>query len=139
MAMLKLHLLLCLTSASERARLDEFSRDFWECRSTTAPVTSDDLPRTAVVRPSGWYPNVTETAFLQQEVECVPCLPSLRATVVTTHASTETIHQSRNGAALASERTVRIPSKPIHGLANSGSISELDQAIWYPPHRYPLM
>ena len=38
-------------------------RRWWVYRSATAPITSDDLPRTAVVRPDRWAPNVTSKAL----------------------------------------------------------------------------
>ena len=52
------------------ALLNEFSKQFWAWRSVWAPITSDDLPRTAVVRPDYWPSvNVSAAAFVQQRVE----------------------------------------------------------------------
>ena len=43
--------------------LNDFSDDFWAWRSRTAPTSTDDLPRTAIVRPAGWAPNVSSASL----------------------------------------------------------------------------
>lgn len=62
---------ICVASALNQSatanQLNDFATKFWAWRSETAPITSDDLPRTAVIRPSGWAPNVSSVAFIQQE------------------------------------------------------------------------
>eukprot|EP00937_MAST-01D_sp_MAST-1D-sp2_P007275 g7275.t1 len=50
------------------AALDAFALDFWAWRSATAPTTMDDLPRTALVRPSGWAPNCSSAALVDTTV-----------------------------------------------------------------------
>lgn len=49
-------------------QLNEFAAQFWQWRSQTAPITSDDLPRTAVDRPLNWAPNCSYAAFIEQMI-----------------------------------------------------------------------
>lgn len=57
------------TLASETATLNKLAASVFEWRGRVQPISSDDLPRVAVQRPSKWAPNVTQAAFDQQEVE----------------------------------------------------------------------
>ena len=60
--------LLATVQASTTSNLNTFATKFWQWRSITAPITSDDLPRTAVVRPIQWAPNISQAAFIEQEI-----------------------------------------------------------------------
>ena len=53
---------------SPRAEIEAFAAKLQLWRVNT-PITDDDLPRTAVVRPDGWAPNVSWSALTGQEVE----------------------------------------------------------------------
>ncbi len=55
-------------ASSATLLLNNFADDFWKWRSITAPITSDDLPRTAVVRPDFWAPNVSALKLQEMEV-----------------------------------------------------------------------
>ena len=61
--------LAALHSRNTTSSLNAFATSFWAWRSITAPITSDDLPRTAVIRPPGWAPNVSHGSLLEQQVD----------------------------------------------------------------------
>lgn len=46
-------LTLHVSAAPATEELNSFAAEFWSWRSVHMPITSDDLPRTAVVRPKG--------------------------------------------------------------------------------------
>ena len=55
----------CLGSdaASTQHELNEFSVDFFQWRSTWAPISFDDLPRVGIERPLGWSANTSKEHF----------------------------------------------------------------------------
>ncbi len=66
--------------ANTTAALNAFALDFWSWRSATAPITSDDLPRTAVVRPDRWPgKNVSAAGRRADEVQYEVFVARLRA------------------------------------------------------------
>ena len=79
--LLPLLLLLPATAATNTtAALNAFAEDFWSWRSRTAPITSDDLPRTALVRPDGWTGvNVSASSRHADEVQYEIYVARLRA------------------------------------------------------------
>ena len=54
---------------SPRAEIEAFAAKLELWRAVSTPITDDDLPRTAVVRPDGWAPNVSWSALTAHEVE----------------------------------------------------------------------
>ena len=69
-------------------QLNAFALKFWEWRSIHAPITSDDLPRTAVVRPDGWGAvNVSASGLLQQQLEYEDFVAELAQIRDTTNAN----------------------------------------------------
>jgi len=56
-------------AGSRASLLTSFAVKFWSWRSLNAPITSDDLPRTALIRPDGWAASVSTQSFARQEEE----------------------------------------------------------------------
>ena len=46
-----------------------FTTRFWRWRAVHGPISTDDLPRTGVVRPDGWAPNVSYAAIHRVSLE----------------------------------------------------------------------
>ena len=57
-----------LNTQNTTEMLNNYASTFWTWRSLTAPITSDDLPRTAIIRPLHWRPNVSQAALIDQEI-----------------------------------------------------------------------
>ena len=49
--------------------LEDFAQKFWTWRSITAPISTDDLPRTALDRPLLWSPNCSSEAFRKHSLD----------------------------------------------------------------------
>ena len=57
-------------TSTTTAKLDALADSIFAWRSSTQPISADDLPRCAVdPRPAGWAPNVTAAALLQRELD----------------------------------------------------------------------
>ena len=60
------------------SRLNAFATKFWKWRSVTQPITTDDLPRTAVIRPDNWAPNCSAQSLQAQQLEYEAFVAELR-------------------------------------------------------------
>ena len=60
-------------------QLNAFARKFWAWRSITQPITTDDLPRTAVIRPANWAPNCSAENLRAQQLQYEAFVTELRA------------------------------------------------------------
>ena len=78
-----LQLLVCTVAVEANgnitAQLDAFSRKFWAWRSITQPITTDDLPRTAVIRPANWAPDCSAENLHAQQLQYEAFVTELRA------------------------------------------------------------
>ena len=68
-----------LLGAISGFRLDPLAARVAAWRDETAPISADDLPRTAVARPDRWRPNVTAAAMAEREVARERLLAELAA------------------------------------------------------------